>query len=86
MGEEEGMEMTNKEYSNLILEYFNGEKAEVDANKPLEVYAALTAELCRRELSKESALEWIKEIGEREQWHEEPGVRCWAGPEGEIEE
>lgn len=58
------MEMTNKEYSNLILEYFNGEKVEVDASKPLEVYAALAAELCRQELSKESALEWINAIGE----------------------
>lgn len=56
------MEMTNKEYSNLILEYFNGERVEVDANKPLEVYAALTAELCRQNLCKESALEWIKEV------------------------
>ena len=56
--------MTNKEYSGLILEYFNGERVEVNANKPLEVYAALTAELCRKNLSKESALEWINGMGE----------------------
>ena len=53
------MEMTNKEYRKLILEYYNGEKVNINAKEPIEVYAALTAHICKECLSKESAIEYI---------------------------